>query len=188
MQLSQAYQWLIQGPSRHLIITKLLQPMTAKQLARKTDLDLDFCSYTLGELAKHQLVSCLNPNANRSRLYWLTSLGKACQQRGRGNLHLPPLIYDMPVVDWDLYGWICFNHRKAVIKALKEPMQPATIKRRAKFDDPDLRMSANNVRDVIRLFLQKKIVRPVQVKKKAHLRYELTEEGNMLRQLLMNAD
>lgn len=188
MQLSLAYNWLLQGPGRQHIIIKLLQPMTAKQIAHKIDLDIDSCSYILSELAKHQMVFCLNPKANRSRLYWLTDLGKACQQKWRENLCLPPIIYDLPAIDWDLYGWICFNQRKAVIKALKEPLQPATIKRRAKFENPDLRMSANNARDIIRLFLKKGIVRPVKMRKKAHLLYELTEAGNMFRQLLMHSE
>ena len=66
-------------------------------------------------------------------------------------------------------------------------MQPTTIKRRAKQQDQKIKMSANNVRDVIRLFLQKEIVKPVKVRKKAHLRYELTESGKQLRQLLAQA-
>ncbi len=49
-------------------------------------------------------------------------------------------------------------------------------------------MSANNVRDVMRLFLAHDIVRPVRIRRKAHLHYELTETGQKLRQLLLAAE
>ena len=52
---------------------------------------------------------------------------------------------------------VCFSHRAAVIQALDRAMQPAAIKRKAKSQNPDLKMSANNVRDVIKLFLQRGI-------------------------------
>ena len=76
----------------------------------------------------------------------------------------------------------------AIIKAMKEPLQPATIKRRARSLDPNLRMSANNVRDVIRLLLDRGIVRRVEIKKKRHPRYELTELGRVIQELLLRAE
>jgi hypothetical protein len=95
---------------------------------------------------------------------------------------------DLPVVDWHLYGWLCYRHRAAILKTIVEPMQPATIKRKARSHDPTLRMSANNVRDVMRLFLWKSIVRQVWIRKKRHPRYELTEVGKILRQLLIQVE
>ena len=49
-------------------------------------------------------------------------------------------------------------------------------------------MSANNVRDVIKLLLQKEIVKPLKLKKKAHLHYELTRTGQDLQKMLRRAD
>ena len=65
-------------------------------------------------------------------------------------------------------------------------MQPAVVKRKIKQHNPKIKMSANNVRDIVKLFGQKGIVRPVKIGKKAHLRYELTDTGTKLRQLLMH--
>ena len=164
------------------------QPMTAKQLANQTGIDLDSCSYVLWELGIYGLVACRSQKARRSRVYWLTELGAACQRKLRAAQGLPSLEHEFPKVDWNLYSWVCYSHRAAVIKALVGPLQPATIKRRAKAQDPTLRMSANNVRDVIRLFLAKEIVRAVKVTGRFHLHYELTRTGQRLRTLLLNAD
>ena len=67
-------------------------------------------------------------------------------------------------------------------------MQPAEIKRILRLHKPDIKISANNVRDIVQLFLAKEIVRPVKIRKKAHLRYELTDSGNKLRQLIIQAE
>lgn len=162
--------------------------MTAKQLSHKIALSMDCCGYILSELSDHKLVACLNGQARRSRLYWLTTLGKIYQQKLRESRNLPQFDFDFPKVDWQLYGWVCFSHRQAVIRALTEPMQPAAIKRKARSQNAGLRMSANNVRDIIRLFLSRRIVRPVNVHRKAHLRYELTELGRKFRTLLLEVE
>ena len=161
--------------------------MTASQLSKRTGLGQDQCSVILGQLILCGMVKCLNPTAKRSRLYWLTPIGILCQKKLRQDKKLPKLAKDLPDIDWQLYGWVCYNHRAAIIKALTEPMQPAAIKRKAKQQDPKMKMSANNVRDVIRLFLQKGIVKPLKIKKKAHLHYKLTRTGRSFQQLLTKA-
>ena len=164
------------------------QPLTAQQLSRKTGLSFDVCRDVIPQLAARGLVRCLNDNARRGRLYWLTKLGEACQPGFLEQLGKKPLEHFVPDVGWDLYGWVCFNHRSAIIKVLTEPMQPATIKRKARARDSTLRMSANNVRNIIRLFKARGIVHPVRVRKKAHLRYELTELGKRFQELLWRAE
>jgi predicted DNA-binding transcriptional regulator len=71
---------------------------------------------------------------------------------------------------------------------MDEPLQPAAIKRRARRHDPEIRMSANNVRDVIQVFLRRGIVTSVLERGKTHPRYELTETGRQLQQLLLRAE
>ena len=83
---------------------------------------------------------------------------------------------------------MCYSHRAAIIKTLAQPLQPATIKREAKSQISGLRMSANNVRDVIRLFRKRGVVRPLQIKGEHHPRYKLIELGRQLRVLLLHAD
>jgi hypothetical protein len=158
------------------------------QLSIRTGNSLDQCSSLLGQLVLCNLVKCLNPLATRSRLYWLTPIGIFCQKKLKNKEDIPNALKNLPDIDWQLYGWVCYNHRAAIIKALTEPMQPATIKRRAKQNNSKIKMSANNVRDVIRLFHKKGIVRSVNLRKKAHPRYELTEIGTRLKTLLQQAE
>ena len=185
MKRKEIYQWLGKSEKRKLVLINLKQPMTASQLSKHTDLTLDQCSLYLGQLMLCGLVKCLNPFARRSRLYWLTPIGILCQKKLRKDKDLPSLVKELPDIDWELYGWICYNHRDAIIRALTKPMQPAAIKRYAKQKNPDLKMSANNVRDVIKLFAKRGIVKPVKARKKAHLRYELTDFGRKLQRLIM---
>ena len=66
----------------------------------------------------------------------------------------------------------------------RRDMYPAEIKRRARFKNPGIRMSANNVRDVIQVLLKEGIVEKVEIRKKAHLRYRLTGLGEKIWELL----
>lgn len=166
------------------------QPLTATQLARRIGSAPDSCSHVLSAFVARGLAICLNPAARSSRLYWLTEAGRQCRTRlfpASAEAPLGPLQDDFAGIDWALYGWVCFRHRAAVISVLGEPMQPARIKRRIRQLKPGARISANNVRDIIRLFLQKGIVRSVLARKKAHPRYELTEVGARFRKLLHQA-
>ena len=187
MQPSGAYNYLQQSERRKRIMSSMHQPMTAKQIAHHTELSIDTCSYVLWELVIYKLVSCLNNTSRRSRLYWLTDLGKKCQRKLFVDQDIPVPIHNFPNVDWNLYGWACFSHRSAIIRAMNGSMQPVTIKQKARSRNPLIRMSANNVRDVIRLFLAKGIVQSIKVKRKAHLHYELTDLGKKLQTLLNRA-
>ena len=100
---------------------------------------------------------------------------------------LPSIEHFYPDIDWTLYASICYSQRSAVIKALEEPLQPVVNKRRAKFQNPNLRMSANNVRDIIRFFLSKGLVQQVWIRAQAHPRYQLTGLGRVFRDLLQRA-
>lgn len=187
MNMEEVLDWCNQSERRKRILLRFDQPLTAKQLSHRQQLPLDTCSYLLLQLAIYRVVTCLNPSARRGRLYWLTNLGKSCQRKSRQQIGLAPLRYTLPEIDWETYGWICFCHRSAVIKALDRPMQCASIKRQAASQNPGLRMSANNTRDILRLFIAKGIVRVVKIRKKIHPRFELTESGQCFRQLLLQA-
>ena len=184
----EVYDWLVQSKRRKKIIAHLKQPMTAKQLAQVTGMREDCCSYVLQELSAYRLVYCLNRQARRSRLYWLTNKCKQYQKKILKIYRLPIYAYDFPIVDWNLYGWTCYSHRAAIIKAITEPMQPVSIKRRIKQFFPDMKISANNVADILRLFLRKGIVKPVIIRRKIFCRYELTELGNKFQTLLGRAE
>ena len=164
------------------------QPMTAKQIGRRAGIPMDTCSYVIGKFATKGMVTCLNPEARNSRLYWITELGRQYRRQLHQDLNLPEKAYDVPSVNWDLYGWVCYSHRAAIIRSITSPMQPSEVKRVLRVHRPNIRISANNIRDVIKLLLEKGLVQKVFVRKKAHPRYELTDSGNQFRQLLMQAE
>ena len=188
MHVSDAYAWLLQSERRVRFLLNWDQPLTSKQLARRLGMGLDACRKVIRELAVYRLVRCLNPTARSSRVYDLTLLGTACQRKACGEMDHPVPPHFVPKIDWPLYGWVCFRHRGAILKALVKPMSPAEIKRWARGRDPNLRMSANNVRDVIRLFRERGIVEPIHERRKARPRYQLTETGVPLRDLLCRAE
>jgi predicted transcriptional regulator len=177
-------QWLSQGERRMKVLLLLALPMTARQLSLKTNMPLDSCSYALWELEVYGLVQCLNGAARRSRVFGLTEKGRKCQTEYCKRQNLEVTKPDYPEVDWNLYGWVCYSHRSAVLRAMSGIMQPVEIKRRAKYQNPKIRMSANNVRDIVYMFLEKGIVRKTDIRRKAHPRYELTKMGCIIQRLL----
>lgn len=180
--------WILMSVRRRDVLLAFGQPLTVRQVSLRTGRTLKSCGQVLSAMKSHGLAKVLNPEAARSRVYWLTRDGVRCQDELRKRQDKPPLRHFYPRgVDWSLYGWVCFSHREAVVKALEGALQPAAIKRRARFQDPGLRMSANNVRDVIQAMLSKGVVRRVDVRGKAHPRYELTATGECLRDLLFRA-
>ncbi len=190
MQTSNVYEWIKKEEHRKTVLASLTQPLTAKQLSRKTRIGIDTCSHVVGRFAQQGLAVCLNPTARSSRLYGLTDLGRKCREKLCRELGLPekPEVYEIPSIDWELYGWLCFSHRAAIMRILSEPMQPSAMKRKLRSVNASVKISANNIRDVIRLFLQKGIVQKVFVRKKAHPRYELTDLGRKLQGLLIRAE
>jgi predicted transcriptional regulator len=134
------------------------------------------------------LLVCLNSVARNSRLYWLTESGHQYRQKLYQDQKISYNKPVLPDIDWLLYGWTCFAHRSSVIKILTYPMQPSEIKRLFRLQGTHIRISANNIRDIVKLFLSKGIVRPVKIQKKSHLRYELTDLGIKLRHFLIKAN
>ena len=188
MENSKVYQWITEDKNRKKILLAINQPLTAKQLSQRTGIPVDTSSYLLAKLKIKGLLICLNPDAIKSRVYWLTELGIRCRKQLHQDLDLLYKEYNLPDINWHLYGWVNFNHRSAIIKILTIPMQPAEIKKVLRIRRPNIKISANNVRDIIKLFLARDIVSPVKIRKKAHPKYELTDLGTKLRQLLLRAD
>jgi len=182
MRRDAALQWIAHDERRRTTLHQLTQPLTVSQLARRTAMPRETCSVLLRALSLRGLTHCLNHSARRSRVYWLTRLGQECRER----LHVDALA-PLPDMDWTLYGWVCYSHRSAVLTALDRPLQPAAIKRRARLQNPAIKMSANNVRDVIKVFLARGIVHPVSCRGRAHPRYALTRTGSTLQTLLFQA-
>jgi hypothetical protein len=144
----------------------LTRPLTVRQLAAKLAYPLDETTELLRRLRHGGRVRCLNPDARRGRVYTSTTNTNDS------------------AVDWSLYGWVCFHQRRAVLEALDEARSPAAIKRRARFLHPGIRLSANNVRDIIREFREHDLVRPVAARGRAHPAYALSPTGAVLQRLV----
>ncbi len=188
MKNSNVYQWILEKENRKKILIAINQPLTATQLSKRVGIPVDTCCYLLAKFTFKGLLTCLNPGAIKSRLYGLAEFGIRCRKQLYQILRLPYKEYNKPDINWHLYGWVNFTHRSAIIKILTTPMQPAEIKKVLRIRHPKIKISANNVRDIIKLFLARNIVRPVKIRNKAHLKYELTDLGTKLRQLLLRAD
>ena len=185
---SNVYEWIKKDENRRTILMTIAQPLTGKQIGRRTGIPIDTCSYVVAKLVARGLLICLNPEARNGRLYWLTDLGIQCRRRFHRDLALAYKEYDLPSIDWALYGWICFSHRSIVMKTLTAPMQPSEIKRIIRKKNTGTKISANNIRDVVKLLLEKGIVQKVFFRKKAHPGYELTDSGNQFRELLIQSE
>lgn len=188
MRYTRVYQWLRADERRRRILLVLNQPLTTRQISRKTGIPADTCSYLIARSVEMGMLFCLNSRARTSRLYWLTSRGRRCRRRLCLEFRIKGEEFPGPDVDWALLGWVSFRHRSAVLRMLTEPMQPSEIRRRIRQRLSHVKISANNTRDIIRLFEKKGIVRRVYVPRKAHPRYELTDKGISLQRLLMTAE
>ena len=187
MEFKYIFDWFIQSERRKEILVDFNQPLTATHIAQRTNISLDACLHVLWVLSLYNIVYCLNKDTRYNRVYWLTELGKRCQQKLREDKSLRPLARNFPSIPWNLFGSVCYSHRSTVIKTMHEPMQAAKVKRKALYQNSKLRMSANNVRDVMKYLLSKDIVRKVYVRRKRHPRYELTELGKEFKGLLISA-
>jgi len=161
--------------------------MTAMQLSRRLEIKRYTCMSALRDCVARGLLVCLNSRARQSRLYWLSEKGVRAQRELRRSEGKPALVHDVPDIDWERYGFVCFSHRAAIVSVLTEPLQAATIKRRARRRHSGLRMSANNVRDALKLLVRAGIVRRVLVRRWKHPRYELVEGCREFGRLLANA-
>ena len=130
---------------------------------------------------------CLNPDARSCRLHDLSKLGMACHLLIREDKGLPVKQSNYTDLDWALYGSLCYRHRSLVIRMLNEPLRPMSIKRKALLREPGVRLSSNNVRDVIRYLKAHRIVEPLYLGKDKHPHYQLTEKGWQFRDLLTRA-
>ena len=164
------------------------QPLTATQLARKTNKPRDRCSFLLRSFTSLGLTRCINQSMLRSRLFWPTKLGRVCQTTLVIRYQRSPIEYDLPMIDWNLYSQVTYSHRAAVIKHLSYPMQPTHIRRIAVSKDPGLKLSANNVRDVVRFLCTNSLVNVVGKSQSGHRLYDLAKEGKQMQRLLIRAE
>ncbi|PCJ50715.1 MAG: hypothetical protein COA73_18485 [Candidatus Hydrogenedentota bacterium] len=176
------HEWIKQHEQRTTIIQALHQPMTASQLADVSGIAEAICAHVLRAMQKQDIVTCLNPTARRSRVFGLTTEGRTIR---KGMLELHSQDYIAPVIDWDLYGFLCYAHRTAVILALDGAMRPADIKRRILFTQEGVCISCNNIRDLLKELLNYGVVEREIVGKSPFYSYRLTPEGEVYQRMLL---
>ena len=142
----------------------------------------------LRQLEQLGMGRCLSPNANQSRVYGLTSLGRrvrdACLRRyGR---YSPA--YDEPDIDWESFSWLCYAHRRPILLAMDEIMRPPVIRRRVRFYHPRVRMSEKHVREVLPSMVARELVERVWVRKQCYPSYRLTAKGRQIQEVLRRVD
>jgi len=189
MKNSGVFRWLVGSERRVRITLTMIMPLTAVQVARRTDLDRDSCSLALRQMARREVVQCLNTQARSSRVYFLRETGKRCQTRLRAERRMEKIVPpSLPPLNWDLYGWVCFRHRSAVVKAMREPSIPPAIRRCAREHNPHLRISTNNVRDTLRLMIARGLVRRSEPQENGRTSFDLTDTGRQVQELLCRAE
>ncbi len=170
------------------LVLGLQQPFTAKQLARKHLVTPTRSSALLERMNAMGLVRCLNSYSRSSRLYFPTLIGDSVQRDLSQDVRF--MKAELPKLDWYLYGSLCFNHRSAVFRrlSLDRPMQSSEIKRRLRIEQPEIRISANNIRDVIRTLKEHGLVEEIYIRKKAHPRFVLSTKAVPYQKLLKRAE
>lgn len=188
MKFSEVFPWLLGNQTRVNAMLIITQPVTATQLARHLNVRRSFCCNLLDGLVAQGVLQRLNIQSWHARLYWHTQLGRTCQAVLREQRGMKPSVYDFPAIDWEVYGWACYEHRASIIKVMNEPLSTSSLKRKALLRNPSLRMNLNNVRDVIRLMRDMGLVKRVYIRKRAYPLHELTDLGRLVQRLLLKAD
>ena len=188
MVSDEVYQWLNARNECKAVLQAFQQPLISRQISKKTGIPQGTCSYIIATSVDKGLLVCLNPTARNNRLYWLTKNGHKALQKLAQNNNQKYQKQQLPDIDWTLYAQACYRHRSVVIKILSKPMRPSEMKRILRLQRSNIRISAGNIRDVLLFFLSKGIVRPVKIRNKPHLHYELTDLGIKCRNLLIRAD
>jgi DNA-binding HxlR family transcriptional regulator len=72
------YGYVVTSKYRTKVIESLsVHPKTPKQISSEEDISISHVSRALRELVQRDLVSCINPNDVKGRVYALTDKGKA---------------------------------------------------------------------------------------------------------------
>jgi hypothetical protein len=180
-----ASRWLRQGDERLRVFGALSQPLTADQLAMRLSKARTVTSEVLRQLRIYRLVACLNQAARQNRVYGLTEEGVAqlALLQGVPNASVPPTALE----DWALYGDLCFRHRRTVLLTLRGRMRPPQVKRIALANNPRLRMSIDNTREVLWWMTARNVVRAVRPHGMRYALYELTDMGRRCQALMRQA-
>ena len=142
------YQYVRRSVRRQRFMELLNQPMTPSQLAMHAGMTTKTACKVVAELREHGLIECLAPGMQRGRPYARTGLGEAVwlliKQRPESSAS------KLPQKDHASYASVCHRHRSVVVRGLGTPRRASQIKQWVRTNLPGVKISANNVRDVLR--------------------------------------
>lgn len=182
MARTSVFAWCVSHEERTKLILALSQPMTTGQLAARSGVADRRTSHLIRHMSRHGVVRCLTPSSRGNKVWWLTTAGERIQAacvRQQGTKRRKVQVLQ---VSWEVYSKVCFRHRMAVMRAVRGRMRVSQIKKQACERDRSLRISDNNVRDVLRVLATMGLVSRTRVKKK--VLFELTAVGKEMQQLL----
>jgi hypothetical protein len=169
MREKKLIHWIDRPKNNHILIS-FSTPKTPTQIQE----ELNIKKFNLKPFLKRRLISCLNPNIYKGRLYVLTN--KARKLLNISNCKS----YDQK--DWDLIGWIMGSPRQryAVLKTLAADS--------AKRTSEEIRKRASNLNPCISRISSKGILKELMVRglvesemKDDRKRYYwVSEEGKLL--------
>ncbi len=88
------------------------------------------------------------------------------------------------MVNLQLYAWVVRGRQRiAIIKAMSYPMSPSQICKKSK--QYNEKTSLNNTSDVLRNFVRMELAACLNAEAKSGRIYELTDEGEEVRKVLM---
>lgn len=188
MKQQEAIAWLRKEGLREKIFCSIRQPLTATQLAKRLNIEKRVVSHHFRILSKYQLLTCLNPESSKGRLYWFSELGTRCHKKVMQSKARSRVSYELPEIDWILYASTCFEHRSPIIKAMEVPVSVSDIRRILVRRYSRIRISVNNIHDILQVFEAKGLVKRVLIRKRKRARYVLTETGEKFRELHVEAE
>lgn len=179
--------WMRRHPRQLKLLSSFTQPLSVSDVAARSGVVLKKCTDALKLMSKAKLVGCLNPEANWSRIYWLTDLGTAWQEVCNVARRIEQPEYFVPEMDWSVYGQVRTTARSAVVQHLREPMHPFRLKRAIYHRDPRSKLTSHNTARTMRFLYRKQVVERVWLRKRKHPLYQLTQRGRTCRELLQRA-
>jgi hypothetical protein len=177
------YHWLKKDKRRETLLLSFIQPATAKQLSNRTEIKFSICNSFMKKLSAFGLSICRNSDSQRGKLYDLTDAGEVVLKQIANERGITVRYW----IDWKLFACLAFNQRSDVLLTWRNPnesLRAIEIKERAQKQKPSTKMSANNVRDVLRYLTENALVIKILKPRSTFPRFEITELGWIYRIML----
>jgi len=149
---------------------------------------MNLCKKSMYFLRAYGLVTCLTPYRTRHRLYWLTQLGADCQEGLVQHHRLERIPHSFPELDYAVYAALTARNRRAVVLSLTYPMRAMEVKKRAIGVYPQIRMTGDHTRELLRRLVRLGVVEREFAFDRSYSRFRLSATGRLMHNLLLGAE